>query len=116
MKFKSFLIASLLSSSALAGDATVSWTFPTTYEDGTALPASEITEVTIYYGQTATGPYTLNKTVVAPATNTTITNLAKGKWYFTATITATNGLESAQAIEVNKMVWGTSKPKPPVVR
>jgi hypothetical protein len=116
MKLKAFILGSLISFNAAAGDAIVSWTYPTTYEDGSAMPVSEITEVTVYYGLTATGPYTANKVVAAPATSTTITNLGKGKWYFTATITATNGLESAQAIEVNKMVWGTSKPKPPVVR
>jgi len=116
MKIKTFLLASLFSLNAFAGDAILSWTFPTTYEDGTSLPVSEITEVTIYYGQTPTGPYTTNKVVPAPATSTTITNLAKGTWYFTATITATNGLESAQSLTVNKAVLGSSKPKAPTLR
>lgn len=116
MKLKAIILGSILSLNAFAGDAIVSWTYPTTYEDGTALPISELTEVTIYYGQTATGPYTANKVVAPPATTTTITNLAKGAWYFTATVTSTNGLESVQSIIVNKSVLGSSKPKAPTLR
>lgn len=116
MQFKKVLVGLLFASSAQAGDAFVSWTYPTSYEDGTILPITEVSEVTVYYGQTATGPYPNKKIILSPATNTIITNLGKGKWFFSATITATNGLESAQSIEVNKQVWGTSKPKPPVIQ
>jgi hypothetical protein len=116
MKIKSFLIASMFSLNVFAGDAIVSWTYPTTYEDGTSLPVSEVTDVTIYYGQSSTGPYSSKVVVNPPATSTIITNLAKGTWYFTATITATNGLESAQSIIVNKSVLGNSKPKAPTLR
>ena len=117
MQLKKILIGLLFAASSVhAGDAIVSWTYPTTYEDGTVLPIAEITDVTIYYGQTAAGPYTATKVVVPPATTTTITNLAKGTWYFTATVTSTNGLDSAQSIVVNKSVLGTSKPKAPTLR
>lgn len=116
MKLKAFILSSMLSVNAIAGDAILSWSYPTTYEDGTPITMAEFTAVTIYYGQTSTGPYTTKQVVTPPATTVTITNLAKGTWYFTATVTATNGLESAQSLIVNKSVLGSSKPKAPVLR
>jgi len=115
MKLKALILGSILSLNALAGDAVLSWTYPTTYEDGTALPVSEISNVSIYYGATA-GSSTYKVNVVPPATTYTITNLAKGTWYFTATVTATNGLESIRSVEVNKSLLGSSKPKAPTLR
>lgn len=118
MQVKKILVGLLfVASSVQAGDATVSWTLPTTYEDGSALPTSEITTVTIYYGTTASGPYANSKIITSKPlpTSTVITGLGKGTWYFNGTITATNGLESAQSLEVNKQVWGSSKPRPPTL-
>jgi len=115
MKLKAFILSSLIAFNATAADAVLSWTYPTTYEDGTALPVSEISTVTIYYGST-TGSSAYKVTVAPPATTYTITNLAKGTWYFTATVTATNGLESVRSVEVNKSLLGSSKPKAPTLR
>ena len=116
MKIKAAILGMILSTNALAGDVTVSWSYPMTYEDATPLAMSEVADVTIYYGQTSTGPYSSKLVVIPPATSATITNLAKGTWYFTATVTATNGLESAQSPIVSKSVLGTSKPKSPALR
>lgn len=101
---------------AVAGDAVLNWTPPTTYTDGTPLPAAEITSYRISYGQTAGGPYGTTVTVAGTATTTTITNLAKGTWYFVARTVASNGLESATSAQVAKTVLGTAAPNPPVLR
>jgi hypothetical protein len=110
---KLLLAALLIASPVFAGDAIVSWSHPTTYEDGSPLPVSEILGTVIYYGTTAGGPYSSSLSVPAPATTVTITNLAKGNWYFVATSIATNNLESAKSNEVVKSVASNSKPRPP---
>lgn len=98
--------------SAHAQDVTLLWDPPLTYEDGTALPASEIASYKIYYGQSS-GSYTAFITVPGNLLTATITNLAKGNWYFVATTVATNTLESVYSVEVSKNVLSNSKPKPP---
>ncbi len=100
---------------ALAGDATLTWTAPTTYEDGTAILSGEIVSYKVYYGQTASGPYTLSRVVTFPNTTTTIT-VPKGTWYFVSTATTTNGLESSYSNEVSKVVLGNSKPRAPTLQ
>lgn len=101
------------SGSAFAGDALLSWDPPTQYEDGTALPLSEISYYKIYYGNSSGGPYASSITVPGTATTATISNLAKGMWYFVATTVATNGMESALSTEGSKEVKSNARPKPP---
>lgn len=113
MRIKSFLFGLLFAGVVHAGDAALSWTLPTTYEDGTPLPVSEILGTVVYYGTTPGGPYPNTVTVAAPATTATITNLAKGNWYFVATCIATNNLESIRSNEVVKAVASSSRPKAP---
>lgn len=110
------LLAFLLTIPALAGEATVSWTAPTQYEDGTSLPTNQIQSYKVYYGKTSGGPYGFVITVGGGLTTATITGLEAGTWYFVATTVATNGLESAQSNQVAKTVLSTSKPKAPVLR
>lgn len=98
---------------ANAGDAVVSWDPPIEYEDGTAIQAGEITNYKIYYGQTSGGPYQFSVSIDGSVTTATITGLAKGDWFFVATATTINGLESVYSNEAAKTVRGTSKPKPP---
>jgi len=107
------LLAIAGSTLSYAGDAILTWSHPTTYEDGTPLPVSEILGTIVYYGTTAGGPYTTSVSVPAPATTVTITNLAKGNWYFVATCIATNNLESIKSNEVVKSIGSTSKPRAP---
>lgn len=113
---RKFLLLTLFSMRLYAGDAIVSWDYPTTYEDGSPLPMSEVLGVIVYYGTTPGGPYTSNKLVAPPATTVTITNLSPGTWYFVATVMASNNLESSYSNEVIKSVASTSKPKKPTVR
>lgn len=96
-----------------AGDAVVTWTTPTQYEDGTVLPANEIASYKIYYGLTSNGPYTYQITVPGTLNTVTVTGLTKGVWYFVATTVATNGLESVYTGQVSKTVISTSRPNPP---
>jgi len=110
---KKYLILAFLlfSSSSLAGTATVSWSAPTTREDGTTLSLIEIASYKIYYGSSP-GTYTSN--VVIPGTLTTAQiTLSYGSWYFAATTIDTNGLESALSGEVSKTIL-KSKPKSPL--
>lgn len=107
------IVLFMLSFCAFAADVTVSWDTPTQYEDSTALPANEISSYKIYYGQTSNGPYTYQVAVPGNINTVTITNLAKGNWYFVATTIATNGLESAYSVQVSKTILNSSKPRPP---
>jgi hypothetical protein len=109
-------VALMVSSVVQAGDAIVSWDYPTTYEDTTPLAPSAILGVVIYYGNTTGGPYPYSKVVAAPALTSTITNLAACNWYFVATVMATNNLESVYSNEVLKSVASTSKPRKPTLR
>jgi len=106
----------LIATPAMAGEATVSWTAPTQYEDGSSLPTNQIQSYKVYYGQTSGGPYGFSITVGGGLTTATITDLTAGTWYFVATTVATNGLESALSNQVAKTVVSTSKPRAPVLR
>lgn len=110
---QSLLLSVLFSTTSLAGDAIVSWSHPTAYEDGSPLPIAEISGTVIYYGNVAGGPYPNTVVVAAPATTTTVTGLSKGNWYFVATSIATNNLESVKSNEVVKAILSTSRPKSP---
>lgn len=103
----------LASFGAYAGDAVVSWDPPLEYEDGTAILSGEITKYSIFYGQTSGGPYNFKVDVGGNINTATITGLAKGTWYFVATATTNNGMESAYSTQVSKAVQGSSKPRPP---
>lgn len=114
MKGKVFgLLLFLASFGAYAGDAIVSWDPPTQYEDGTNILPGEITKYTILYGQTDGGPYSFAVDVAGNVNTATITGLAKGTWYFVATATTNNGMESAYSNQTAKSVQGSSKPRPP---
>lgn len=102
-----------ISLNSYAGDAILTWDPPLEYEDASPILAGEIVNYKIYYGTTSGGPYSFSVTVAGNVTSVTVTGLAKGTWYFVATATTTNGLESSYSTQVSKSVSGTSKPKPP---
>lgn len=88
--------------SSPSGSATVSWTAPTTYTDGTAL--TDLAGYHVYYG---TSPSSLTQEIDvanAGATRDTISNLASTTWYFAVTAYTTSGLESALSSVVSKAV------------
>ena len=101
------MVVALFSIAYAAGTATVTWTAPTQYVDGTALPASDIAVFTVYHG-TAPGNYTEKVTVLGTAAKTyAYSSLPTGTHYFTVTATtiaAKGGLESAYAPEASKVI------------
>lgn len=76
-----------------SGSATLTWTAPSTREDGSAIALSEIDSYDILYG---TSPDALNQTVsIAGAeTSAEITGLESGTWYFAIRVIDTEGLVS----------------------
>lgn len=88
------LLALLLSGSWLiamgAGGATanVSWTAPTTYTDGTTLPANDIASYTVSWVSTAPGAAVQSKTVPGGTLATSV-NVPCGSANFSVTVTTT---------------------------
>lgn len=99
---------------AFGATVTVNWTNPTTYTDGTPLPASAITRTRIEYGTcagTAFGTKAGEFIATGSATTATSPNLAPGTWCFRALTTA-NGLESAPTNAVSTVLV-QPPPNPP---
>lgn len=94
-----------------AATRTITWTNPTTNTDGSALPASQITRTTVYWGATATA-MTNSKVVAGSAASTTI-DLAPGTYFIGAKTTA-NGNDSAMS-NIDQEVIPQSTPNPPVI-
>jgi len=94
--------------------ATIQWTGPDQYEDGTPLAPEEILSYDILYGTTS-GNYTNSVTVSGTAREYTITNLASGTWYFVATVTTVELETSVISNEVSRK-FSRGKPKRAVIR
>jgi len=87
---------------AASGTATLSWTKPTQYSDGT--PLVDLAGYIVEYG---TDPAALSQRVKVadPAlTRFTVGDLGKGTWYFTVISYTTTGLESDVATLVSKTI------------
>lgn len=76
---------------AATGSAILSWTAPTTNEDGSALTLSGFN---IYQGASS-GNLQALATVDAVTLAYTVNNLASGMYYFAVTAVDVNGVESA---------------------
>lgn len=73
--------------------ASLQWTAPTTYTDGSAL--TDLAGYHIYYGRSPSS-MTATITVASPGTTSyTIANLGSGTWYFAMNAYTTSGAESA---------------------
>jgi len=80
--------------------ATMSWTAPTTYSDGSPMSLSAIGGYKIFYGQTS-GNY--SKTIDVPdgsAVSHLISGLSAGTYYFTVVTYDSNGITSTYAKEI----------------
>lgn len=100
------LVSLVMCSRAHAGTATVSWTHPTTYTDGSALALTDISQTRIEYGTcagTAFGTKAGEQIATGTATTVTITNLAVGTWCFRGYTTA-KGVESGPSVVASKVV------------
>ncbi len=87
-----------------AGQATLSWSAPTTNASGA--PLTDLAGYTLYYG-TASGNYTQN-VGVGSTTSYTVSSLAAGTYYFAAKAYDTSGNQSAYSNEVSKTVVSQS--------
>jgi hypothetical protein len=74
---------------AAGTSATVSWSYPTAYIDGTPLPVSDIAQVTVTWSRTPGGPQVGSVTVAAPALSKVVPGLVCGNFSFSATVTTT---------------------------
>jgi hypothetical protein len=113
---KLILLLLAIASSAFGASADLSWTPPTQYTDGTAIPAGTLTQTAILYGicnatndGLLTTPAPVTIAVPQPANTKTITGLGNGRWCFAARAdTAT--AQSAFTSYVNKTIILTPNP------
>lgn len=96
------LILAFFGYKAFAVDSNLSWTLPTTFTDGTPIPAGDLTSVQIYR-KVGTGAYSLYKTIPIGTTYAD-TNLASGTYCYEAAVVRSNGIASALTNEVCKTV------------
>lgn len=94
------LCMSISAQTTNAGEATLSWTAPTTNVDGT--PLTDLGGYKTYWG-TASRNYSNNKDV-GNVTTYKITGLSEGKWYFAVTAYDSSGNESAYSNEPTKVI------------
>jgi len=90
------------STPATTGSATLSWSPPTTREDGSAL--TDLAGFKVYYG---TSPDDLSSTITLNSSSTTtyeIDNLSAGTYYFMVTAIDSNGAESPSSSMVSKTI------------
>jgi len=77
---------------ATSGSATVSWSPPTTFEDGT--PIANLAGYRVVYGQSATDLSSALTIPSAVITSATIEGLTRGTWYFAVKAYTTASVES----------------------
>jgi hypothetical protein len=94
--------------------ADVRWAAPAAYEDNTPMPAADIKNYKIYYGNKSGGPYQFSVTVPGGTTSVQINNLTNGTWYFVATTVSVQDSESSATPEVSKVINIIRKPRAPV--
>jgi hypothetical protein len=80
--------------------ATISWTAPTQYTDGSALTAAGFR---IYYGNVS-GTYSQSVTINNAASRLLVLPLAAGTWFFVVTALDAAGKESAHSNETSKTI------------
>ena len=95
-----FSLSSCSSSEAQVTNDTVNYTPPTTREDGSALPDSEILQYTIKWGAVPGGPYTAGNAVVQKTERPWIrTNRPAGRACYVMRTIDTAGIESVDSNE-----------------
>jgi hypothetical protein len=103
-----------------AADAELTWTYPATNVDGTAIPATgagSVASTLIEWGTcsgAAFGTKAGGATVPAPAKTYTVTGLAVGTHCFRAAVTNSYGTQSDWTGAVQKVI-APPKPNPPVI-
>jgi Putative Ig domain len=85
-----------------SGTATVTWTNPTQNTNGSAL--TNLAGVRLFYGPSASSLTQVAQITGNSVTSYTISNLAKGTWYFAAVAYTSGGAQSAMSSVVSKIV------------
>jgi hypothetical protein len=107
----------LMVGNAFAGEATVTWTHPTTRTDGSALPASQIGSTKVEWGTcqgSSFGTAAGNASAAGAATSLVVPNLPAGTYCFRAATIDTGGLQSGWSAVVSKVV-PVAPPNPPTL-
>ena len=88
----------ILLSVSVAWAATLSWTGPTTYTDGSAIPAADQARITYtpYTGASASGPWTARPATVAGATSATVPDPSPGATLYYTVDATLDGMTSAK--------------------
>lgn len=110
------LLLTVVGTRAEAAVADASWSLPTTYSDSTSIAAADQARivVTIYQGNSATGPWTLIGTAPAGATSLNgmaVTAIAGVTYHFTAKSTL-DGVSSVYATSTSAIL-PFATPNPP---
>ena len=84
--------------------ATVSWTAPTTREDGSAMAITELAGYRIYYGISPTNTNIVVEINAGSTTERTITGLTPGTYYFKVSAYDTAGVEGPKSSVVSKII------------
>jgi hypothetical protein len=108
---RAFLLALFASATVYAGQATVTWTAPSTCSDGTSSSACPATGYRIYSGTCGQSKTVVTASPAATLTTTILTGLAPGKWCFDMTTVAAGG-ESVHTNEVSTVI-PSPLPSPP---
>lgn len=107
----------LMVGNAFAGEATVTWTNPTTRTDGSALAASQIGSTKIEWGTcqgSSFGAAAWSASAVGAATSLVVQNLPAGTCCFRAATIDTSDLQSAWSAVASKVV-PIAPPNPPTL-
>ena len=104
------LLFSLYPPDSYAGSASISWTAPTTNEDGSSVEG--LAGFNIYRSTVKGGPYTKVSTEGATTLSKTITGLSVGTYYFVATAFNQWAKESKYSNEISRVVEAPT-PSPP---
>lgn len=117
LAFLAILIVILISASipakAAGTSATVSWTHPTLYTDGTPLALTDITETIVIWRRPGNATVIGSIHVAAPATQTLVTGLVCGNFNVTAVTVTNSGASSAETAPVAYATGIVCAPNPP---
>jgi len=98
------VLGAILLSASIALAATLSWTAPTTYTDGSAIPAVDQARITYtpYTGASATGPWSARPSTSAGATSTAVPDPSPGTTLYYTLDCTLDGQTSVRAVAVSK--------------
>ena len=94
------VVVILLAMVGMAQAATLSWTAPTTYTDGSAIPTTLTKTYSMKSGSASSGPWSAEGTTTGTSGTVSEPSAGTTKWY-TVSVTV-SGVESANATPVFK--------------